>query len=152
MKEEEKVANCVNAKEIRDKLLEALHLGAGEFATALGINYQRIYDLGSGRTQKFNPGIVRLITKTFPEVNPHFLYSGEGPVLLPRVGGASSAVDTAELMQMQSRLLNLMERLDAKDADIRRREEAVAKKEAELLQRETELRIREASFAPEAEA
>lgn len=63
MTDEEKVANCVDAKQIREELLEALHMTAGEFATALGINYQRIYDLGSGRTKKFNPGMVRLITR-----------------------------------------------------------------------------------------
>lgn len=49
--ESEKVENNVDAKSIRDKLLKALHLGPGEFATAIGIHYQRIYDIGSGRTK-----------------------------------------------------------------------------------------------------
>lgn len=34
MTDEEKVANCVDAKQIREELLEALHMTAGEFATA----------------------------------------------------------------------------------------------------------------------
>lgn len=55
MNESEKVENNVDAKTIRDRLLKALHLGPGELATALGINYQRIYDLGSGRTKSSIP-------------------------------------------------------------------------------------------------
>lgn len=150
MKEEEKVANCVNAKAIREQLLEALHLTAGQFATALGINYQRVYDLGSGRTQKFNPNMVRLITKVFPNVNPHFLYSGEGPVLLsPGAGGASSqgSVDLAELMSMSKRLLLLMERLDEKDRDLRDREAAIIKHEILLASREAAIVKREAELS-----
>lgn len=150
MKEEEKVANCVNAKAIREQLLEALHLTAGQFATALGINYQRVYDLGSGRTQKFNPNMVRLITKVFPNVNPHFLYSGEGPVLLsPGVGGASSqgSADLAELMSMSKRLLLLMERLDEKDRDLRDREAAIIKHEILLASREAAIVKREAELS-----
>ena len=153
MLDEEKVANCVDAKAIREQMLEALHLTAGEFATALGINYQRIYDLGTGRTKKFNPGMVRLITKTFPQVNPHFLYTGEGPVLLTNNGGQQGVIGTAELSEiisMSKRLLQLMERLDSKDSDLRAREnnliareENVSKREQAVNERELELLKRE---------
>lgn len=140
MTDEEKVANCVDAKSIRDQLLEALHLTSGEFATALGINYQRVYDLGSGRTKKFNPGMVRLITKTFPQVNAHFLYTGEGPVFLPNGGAQSGGVfngsELAEIMSMSKRLLQLMERLDTKDTDLRNRENSVIAREIEVSRRE----------------
>lgn len=140
MIEEEKVANCVDAISIREQLLEALHMTAGELATALGINYQRIYDLGSGRTKKFNPGMVRLITKTFPQVNPHFLYTGNGPVLLTNggnnQGSGLGATELAEIMSMSKRLLQLMERLDAKDSDLRDRENKLIARESEVSQRE----------------
>lgn len=154
MTEEEKVANCVDAKTIRDRLLEELHMTSGEFATALGVNYQRIYDLGSGRTKKFNPGMVKLIVKTFPQVNPHFLYTGEGPVLL-NGGGIPSGValggtELAEIMSMSKRLLQLMERLDTKDTDLRDRENnliareiEVSKREKAISEKEIELRMRE---------
>lgn len=159
MIEEEKVANCVDAISIREQLLEALHLTSGELATALGINYQRIYDLGSGRTKKFNPGMVRLITKTFPQVNPHFLYTGNGPVLLPNgsnnQGSGLGASELAEIMSMSKRLLQLMERLDAKDSDLRDRENKLIAREAEVCQRErsvidreNELRKRELEHPP----
>lgn len=146
MTDEEKVANCVDAKLIREQLLEALHLTAGEFATALGINYQRIYDLGSGRTKKFNPGMVRLITKTFPQVNPHFLYTGNGPVLIGSGGGGQSglgASELSEMMSMSKRLLQLMERLDAKDSALRDRENDIIAREAAVSQREREVNQRE---------
>lgn len=146
MLEEEKVGNCVDAKAIREKMLEALHLTAGEFATALGINYQRIYDLGTGRTKKFNPGMVRLITKTFPQVNPHFLYTGEGPVLLANSGGQQGGIGTAELTEiisMSKRLLQLMERLDSKDSDLRARENDLIAREANISKREQAVNERE---------
>lgn len=148
MKEDEKVAKCVDAKAIREQLLEALHLSAGQLATALGINYQRIYDLGSGRTQKFNPNMVKLITKTFPQVNPHFLYSGEGPVLLAGVVPPNTAgsAELSELMSMSKRLLILMERLDEKDSALRERENAVLQREIEITAREAELLKREAEL------
>jgi len=140
MKEEEKVAQCVNAQAIREQLLEALHLTAGQLATALGINYQRIYDLGSGRTKKFNPNMVQLICKVFPQVNPHFLYSGEGPVLLSGVAPTPAAsIELAEMMSMSKRLLILMERLDEKDTALRERENNVLRREIAVTAREAAL-------------
>ncbi len=145
MTEEEKVRNCVDARLIREKLLEALHLTAGELAKATGIGYQRIYDLGSGRTQKFNPGVVRAITKAFPRVNPHFLYSGDGPVLLPEseedsAESTSSLKRIGEMLQMQNRLMLMMEKIAAKQAELIERELRLMQRERELLKREAELK------------
>lgn len=148
MKEDEKLANCVDAKAIREQLLEALHLTAGQLATALGINYQRIYDLGSGRTRKFNPNMVKLITKVFPQVNPHFLYTGEGPVLLANVNHQPTcgSVELSEMMSMSKRLLILMERLDEKDSILRDRENQVLRREIEVAAREAAILKREAEL------
>lgn len=148
MKEDEKLANCVDAKAIREQLLEALHLTAGQLATALGINYQRIYDLGSGRTQKFNPNMVKLITKVFPQVNPHFLYTGEGSVLLANANQQQScgSVEVSEMMSMSKRLLILMERLDEKDSILRERENQVLRREIEVAAREAAILKKEAEL------
>ena len=148
MKEDEKLANCVDAKAIREQLLEALHLTAGQLATALGINYQRIYDLGSGRTQKFNPNMVKLITKVFPQVNPHFLYTGEGSVLLANTNQQQScgSVEVSEMMSMSKRLLILMERLDEKDSILRERENQVLRREIEVAAREAAILKKEAEL------
>lgn len=104
MNESEKVENNVNAKEIRDKLLKALHLGPGELATALGVNYQRVYDLGSGRTKKFNPGMVNLIVSKFPQVNATFLYTGKGEPLKVGASVAASPSDVSEIISMSRQL------------------------------------------------
>lgn len=146
MQEIEKVENVLCAKEIRDSLLKALHLGPGEFATALGINYQRIYDLGSGRTKKFNPGIVNLICKKFPQVNPTYLYSGKGPILLETATTNSSVSDTADIIAMSKKLIELMEQINAKDSSLREREFELAKREFELTKREQLIREREKSL------
>lgn len=145
MQEIEKVENVLCAKEIRDTLLKALQLGPGEFATALGINYQRIYDLGSGRTKKFNPGIVNLICKKFPQVNPTYLYTGKGQVLFEDVPQrvSSNSSDTSDIILMSKKLIALMEQLNEKDAILRERETLLNKREAELHIREQQILARE---------
>lgn len=144
MEEFEKVENCVNAREIRDKLLKALRLGPGEFATALGINYQRIYDLGSGRTKKFNPGMVNLICRKFPNVNPTFLYSGEGEVLLtPDAPALPSTAEASEIIAMSRKLIELMEQLNLKDRHLREREIRLEQRKQTLDEREQRIRKRE---------
>lgn len=145
MQEIEKVENVVNAKDIRDQLLKALNLGPGELATALGINYQRIYDLGSGRTKKFNPGMVNLIVGKFPQVNPTFLYSGKGEVLLQTRSQSydSHSADGAEIISMSRKFIELMEQLNIKDAYLREREANLDKRAEELSRREMEVLERE---------
>lgn len=146
MQEYEKVENVVCAREIRDKLLKALNLGPGEFATALGINYQRIYDLGSGRTKKFNPGIVKLITSRFPQVNPTFLYSGMGEVLLVNEQSQRPlpSNDASEIISMSKKLIELMEQLNLKDLHLREREAELNARADALDAREKQLNEREA--------
>lgn len=147
MQDIEKVENVVNAKEIRDQLLKALNLGPGELATALGINYQRIYDLGSGRTKKFNPGMVNLITSKFPQVNPTFLYTGKGDVLFPDYSAQPiGSKETGELISMSRKLIELMEQLNIKDAHLRERESVLDRRAAELDRREAEVAKREKSL------
>lgn len=143
----EKVENNVNAKEIRDKLLKALRLGPCELATALGINYQRIYDLGSGRTKKFNPGLVNMIVSKFPQVNATFLYTGKGEPL------KGSASDIDEIISMSNQLIEMMQkltersekldqrtlRLDVRERELNDREHYLIEKEKSLEKRESEL-------------
>lgn len=148
MQEFEKVENVLCARDIRDKLLKALNLGPGEFATALGINYQRIYDLGSGRTKKFNPGMVNLIISKFPQVNPTFLYSGKGDVLLAsEEQPQSSSAGATDIMGMSKKLIELMEQLNLKDLHLREREAMLDAKAEALDKRERALNEREAKLA-----
>lgn len=139
MDESEKVENNVNAKDIRDKLLKALHLGPGELATALGINYQRIYDLGSGRTKKFNPGMVNLIISKFPQVNATFLYTGNGEPLKDDTPVLATTSDVGEIISMSKRLMEMMEKLTARSEMLDQRTLRLEVRERELNDRERSL-------------
>lgn len=147
MNESEKVENNVDAKAIRDKLLKALHLGPGELATALGINYQRIYDLGSGRTKKFNPGMVNMIVSKFPQVNPTFLYTGKGEPLKPETASLANTSDVSEIITMSRQLIDMMERLTSRSEQIDQRTLRLEVRERELNDRERDLIAREKALA-----
>lgn len=139
MKESEKVGNVIDAKAIRDRLLKALHLGPGELATALGINYQRIYDLGSGRTKKFNPGMVNMIVSKFPQVNATFLYTGKGEPLKSDAGQLASQSDVSEIITMSRQLIDMMEKLTARSELLDQRTLRLEIRERELNDRERHL-------------
>ena len=149
MNESEKVENNVDAKEIRDKLLKALHLGPGELATALGINYQRIYDLGSGRTKKFNAGMVNMIVAKFPQVNATFLYTGKGEPLKEGAAVASTS-DVSEIISMSRQLRDMMEKLTARSEMLDQRALRLEVKERELNDRERHLNEREKALSERA--
>lgn len=149
MNESEKVENNVDAKTIRDRLLKALHLGPGELATALGINYQRIYDLGSGRTKKFNPGMVNMIVAKFPQVNATFLYTGKGEPLKEGTAVASTS-DVSEIISMSRQLIDMMEKLTARSEMLDQRALRLEVKERELNDRERHLNERERALSERA--
>lgn len=151
MKESEKVENNVDAKDIRDRLLKALHLGPGELATALGINYQRIYDLGSGRTKKFNPGMVNMIVSKFPQVNATFLYTGKGEPLKEDAAQLASTSDVGEIISMSRQLIDMMDKLTARSEMLDQRTLRLEIRERELNDRERSLNEREKSLAKHSE-
>ena len=136
MEDFEKVENNVDAKDIRDKLLKALHLGPGELATALGINYQRIYDLGSGRTKKFNPGMVNMIVSKFPQVNATFLYTGKGEPLKGDNQALASHSDLSEIITMSRQLVDMMDKLTSRAEQLDQRALRLEARERDLIDRE----------------
>jgi len=150
MKESEKVENNVDAKTIRDRLLKALHLGPGELATALGINYQRIYDLGSGRTKKFNPGMVNMIVAKFPQVNATFLYTGKGEPLKEWGAAVATASDVSEIISMSKQLIDMMEKITERSEMLDQRALRLEVKERELNDRERHLNERERALSERA--
>lgn len=147
--ESEKVENNVDAKSIRDKLLKALHLGPGEFATAIGIHYQRIYDIGSGRTKKFNPGLVNKIVAKFPQVNATFLYTGKGEPL-NEASTVATTSDVSEIISMSRQLIDMMEKLTARSESLDQRALRLEVKERELNDRERHLNEIEKELAERA--
>lgn len=155
MKESEYAENNVKAKVIISKVLEGLQMNAPSFSQATGISYQRVYDLQSGRTKKFNPGVVNLIVDAFPQVRKEFLYTGEGPVFVDNIppdlipdfsprGGADGSKALERAMEMQASLMERAERLSEREAELHKRE-------IELLEREHDLELRIAKLGGAAE-
>lgn len=136
-------------------VLEAVGLTAPKFAEALGINYQRIFDLQRGRTKKFNPNVAALICEKFPQINKSYLFTGEGsvtndpteeaveeptPTEPQSVGGATDigalfhrVADMLDTVLMRSAKLNEFERqLNEREAELNARELDLEQREAEL--------------------
>ncbi len=146
MKESEKADRIVDAKAIIDAVLKHVGMKAPTFAKEIGINYQRIFDLTSGRTKKFNPGVVNLICERFPEISKHFLYTGEGDIVAPNAGMPGSAMGAAqlsELMAMSRQLMNLFQTLSEKENRITEMLTELNERERELNEREHSLNMRE---------
>ncbi len=152
MKESEHADRNVNAKAIIEAVLNHVGMRAPSFAKAIGINYQRIFDLQSGRTKKFNPGVVNLICARFPEINKMYLYTGEGDLIIPEQPLISSAppsatsAQLAEILSMQQKLMDMFQsltereiRLQDKIAEIQERERELDNREADLDKREAEM-------------
>ena len=151
MRENEKAENNVDAKVIIAEVLSAVGLNAPSFASKIGINYQRIFDLQRGRTKKFNPGVVNLICKAFPQINKNYLYTGEGPVLLPAEEKPKTAeVDMNGMISMSQQVIDLFQQtvnrvqeLQDKAAELAEKERKLWQKEIELVKREAEVEKRE---------
>lgn len=147
MKESERAENNIDAKVIIAAVLDTLQMNAPAFSKATGIAYQRIYDLQRGRTKKFNPGVVNMITAAFPQIRKEFLYTGDGAVLssdvpadlMPNPLDIDVQSMLAKTMSLQNELLEKAERLAAKEREMHERE-------MELLRREYELQLREAKL------
>lgn len=148
MKESEHAAQNVNAQAIIEAVLSHVGMRAPSFAKAIGINYQRIFDLQSGRTKKFNPGVVNLIVKAFPEISKTYLYTGEGSLVDPTVDPTSvltpgTPAATSDMLGMTSKVFDLLRQISDKEARLQARGEELSQRERELLERERELNDRE---------
>lgn len=145
MKASERAENNIDAKVIIAAVLEALEMNAPAFAKATGISYQRVYDLQRGRTKKFNPGVVNMITAAFPQIRKEYLYTGDGAVLsddvpadlIPNPLDRNAHAAMEKVLEKQEELMRLSERLAAKERELH-------EKEIALLQREYEVKLREA--------
>ena len=149
MDKSEYAENNVNAREIIANVLTELGMNAPSFSKATGIAYQRIFDLQRGRTKKFNPGVVNMICKAFPQVNKNYLYTGEGTVLTSGVPAElmndpnATGHNASDLM---SKAMGLMQQVLEKDKKLDEKASALAKRELDLAHKELELAQREAAI------
>lgn len=136
-------------------VLETVGLTAPKFAEALGINYQRIFDLQRGRTKKFNPNIAAIICEKFPQINKSYLFTGEGPVTngqdtttveeptLPEPQPATGVPDIGTLFH---RVADMLDTVLERSARLNEFERQLNEREAELNARELDLEQREAEL------
>ena len=113
-------------RNIIKNVLEAVGMTAPKFAEALGINYQRIFDLQRGRTKKFNPNIAALICEKFPQINKSYLFTGEGSVLVETEDAvpvehvpaepASDGGGLAEISALLHRLVDMLDQVNERSA------------------------------------
>ena len=150
MKESEKTENCIDAKVIIQKVLDALDMKAPTFAEQVGVSYMRIFDLQRGRTKKFNPNMVQSICNRFPQISKNFLYTGEGPLFiedekpeLPKKPAQKELFSPEAAQPTVERVLSLLEKLQQKDEYITEKMQKLQEWERELMQREIDLAKRE---------
>lgn len=154
MKESERADRNVDARAIIEAVLNHVGMRAPSFAKAIGINYQRIFDLQSGRTKKFNPGVVNLICAKFPEINKTYLYTGEGSLTLNgvendatvQIPGAGPSSQLAEMLAMQHKLMEMFKSLTDREANLNERLVELQERERDLNDREAELDKRESEL------
>lgn len=146
-------------RNIIKNVLEAVGMTAPKFAEALGINYQRIFDLQRGRTKKFNPNIAALICEKFPQINKSYLFTGEGNVLVdaneavpvehvPTEPSADGGL--ADISALLHRLADMMDQVNERSARLNEFERQLNEREAALNARELDIEQREDDLGMEA--
>jgi len=160
MKDRENVrqdAFVPTTRRIINEVLREVGLTAPKFAEALGINYQRIFDLMRGRTKKFNPGIANLICEKFPQINKSYLFTGEGSVSVvsETEEETAAAVTPAEPVQdggladisgILHRVVDMLADVNARSAQLYEFERQLNEREAALNARELDIEQREDSL------
>lgn len=132
-------------------VLEAVGMTAPKFAEALGINYQRVFDLQRGRTKKFNPNIAALICEKFPQINKSYLFTGEGSVLVDTAETVPVEHVTAEptdgglsdISALLHRLVDMLDQVNERSARLTDFERQLNEREAALNARELDIEQRE---------
>lgn len=159
---EKQKGKMATASEAIEALLKEIGLNAPTFAKEIGLNYQRVYDIQSGRVKKINEGVARHIRERYPRVNPNFLFTYELPIMLepgeaprPRAESVQAMVDEAveRIMgteEYRNRILNIVER----EQNVLRREErmselqeTVSRQMTDISDREKMLRAKEEQLA-----
>ena len=146
------------ASEAIEALLKEIGLNAPTFAKEIGLNYQRIYDIQSGRVKKINEAVARKIREGYPRVNPNFLFTYEFPITLepgqspkPQTENVRDMVDQAveRLMntdEYKERVNNVAEReakVLAREERMSELQETVSKQMTDISEREKLLRAKE---------
>ena len=146
------------ASEAIEAVLKEVGLNAPTFAKEIGLNYQRVYDIQSGRVKKINEAVARKIRERYPRVNPNFLFTYEYPIMLepgehprPQTENVRDMVDEAvgrimETEEYKQRIQNVAEREQnvlKREERMSQLQETVSKQMTDITEREKLLRAKE---------
>lgn len=71
----------MTGSEIISLILSDLGIKAPTFAKTIGVQYQRILDIQSGKTKRISPKLVDNIVEAYPKYNKVWLLTGEGEMI-----------------------------------------------------------------------
>lgn len=74
--------NKLSGKEIIEGILSELGIKAPTFASNIGVDYQRIFDIQREKTKKISSSVANSIITHYPQFNIQWLLSGEGDMLV----------------------------------------------------------------------
>lgn len=75
----------IKGSDIIESILTDLGVKAPTFANNIGVKYQRILDIQSGKTKKISSIVADAIIEKYPQYNRIWLLTGEGEMLKPSI-------------------------------------------------------------------
>lgn len=112
-----------------------------DFSEKLGRNYTALSSAMNGKAAFLTEGLARCIIRTFPQVNPEFIRTGEG---YPINNGDSS--DTGFCSANESTLLRLLAIESERNHELQQQIESLSKEKSELIQLLNVIQIHHSSY------
>lgn len=102
---EERTQNFLSDKKKMFDILQFLQMNIAEFAKDLDVNADELYNLKSNRKVNFSQELRAKIIKKYKQINPVWLLTGEGEMLIsdstPAQPASSTTPDAEELAMLR---------------------------------------------------
>ncbi len=140
----------MNGNEIISLILNDLGIKAPTFAKNIGLKYQRILDIQSGKTKKISPAVANSIVERYPQFNKVWILTGEGDM---RVSGMVIQQGTGNIngsVIENSSFDNRQYFSDSPDvlrAQIEQLEQLILEKEARLAEKDKQIAEKDKQIA-----
>lgn len=95
----------MNSSERIERLVEHYGVSLTEIAKRIGLPPQRLYDIASGKTKSFSDQVTKGITSQFSDLNPLWLLTGDGDMLITSQPSGANEVQATPLPDKESYLL-----------------------------------------------
>ncbi|KAA6300973.1 MAG: hypothetical protein EZS26_002865 [Candidatus Ordinivivax streblomastigis] len=87
--------------DIINKILNELEIKAPTLANNIGFDYQRIFDIQSGKTKKISGEVANAIISVYPKFNITWILTGEGEMLNWSYGVELPAIDSSIIIPVE---------------------------------------------------